>query len=102
MLKLDIVGIHIAKPNDKIAVVKIGYADGIPRMLSNKIKVSINNVKCQQVGNICMDMMMIDATRVNNIKPNDEAIIWDYTDDLQNIAKLSNRIVYEVISSLWK
>lgn len=99
-VKVGYCGIHIAKPNDKIAVVKIGYADGIPRMLSNKIKVSINNVKCQQVGNICMDMMMIDATRVNNIKPNDEAIIWDYTDDLQNIAKLSNRIVYEVISSL--
>lgn len=93
-------GTFIAKPNMKIAVVKIGYADGINRSLSNKISVKVNGIECQQVGNICMDLMMVDISKVNNVKINDEVVIWDYTDDLKNIAKITNKIVYEVISGL--
>jgi alanine racemase len=93
-------GTFIAKPNTKIAVLKIGYADGISRNLSNKLKVKVNGVVCQQIGNICMDLMMIDVTNVHDIKINDEAILWDYNDDLKEIAKISGKIVYEVISNL--
>ncbi len=93
-------GTAIVKPNTKVAVIKIGYADGISRSLSNKINVEINGVKCHQIGNICMDLMMIDVTSLNNIKEGDEAIIWDYENDLKEIAKLSNKITYEVISNL--
>lgn len=93
-------GTFIAKPNTKIAVVKIGYADGISRCLSNKIKVKVNGVICNQVGNICMDLMMVDVTNVKNIKINDEVVIWDFDNDLKEIAKNSNKIVYEVISNI--
>lgn len=92
-------GTYIAKPNTKIAVVKIGYADGISRALSNNLKVIINNVECNQVGNICMDMMMVDVTNVD-VKINDEAVIWDYNNNLKEIADCSSKIVYEVISNL--
>lgn len=92
-------GTYIAEPNTKIAVIKIGYADGISRTLSNNLKVVINNVECNQVGNICMDMMMIDVTNVD-VKINDEAILWDYSNNLEKIANCSNKIVYEVISNL--
>lgn len=95
-------GTYIAKPNMKIAVVKIGYADGLSRSLSNNLIVNINGISCKQVGNICMDLMMIDVTNVKDIKINDEAIIWDYDNDLKDIAKLSNKITYEVISTLGK
>ena len=47
-----------------------------------------------------MDLMMVDISKVNNVKINDEVVIWDYTDDLKNIAKITNKIVYEVISGL--
>lgn len=93
-------GTFIAKPNMKIAVVKLGYADGLSRNLSNNIKVNVNGVECKQVGNICMDLMMIDVTDVKNVKINDEVIIWNYADDLKDIAKKENKIVYEVISNL--
>ncbi len=93
-------GTVIVKPNTKVAVIKIGYADGISRSLSNNINVIINGIKCRQIGNICMDMMMADVTDVKDIKVNDEAIIWDYENDLKEIAKLSNKITYEVISNL--
>ena len=97
--KVGYSGTYIAKPNTKIAVVKIGYADGLSRCLSNNLSVIVNGVECAQVGNICMDMMMIDVTDAP-VSIGDEVIIWDYTNDLKDIAKLSHKIVYEVISNL--
>ncbi len=97
--KVGYSGIYIAKPNTKIAVVKIGYADGLSRCLSNNLSVTVNGVECAQVGNICMDMMMIDVTDAP-VSIGDEVVIWDYTNDLKDIAKLSHKIVYEVISNL--
>ena len=97
--KVGYSGTYIAKPNTKIAVVKIGYADGLSRCLSNNISVVVNGVECAQVGNICMDMMMIDVTDAP-VSIGDEVVIWDYTNDLKDIAKLSHKIVYEVISNL--
>ena len=93
-------GTFVAKPNMKIAVVKIGYADGISRCLSNNITVKVNGNICDQVGNICMDLMMIDVTNVKDVKINDEVVIWDYNNDLKQIAQKSNKIVYEVISNI--
>ena len=97
--KVGYSGTYIAKPNTKIAVVKIGYADGLSRCLSNNLSVTVNGVECAQVGNICMDMMMIDVTDAP-VSIGDEVVIWDYTNDLKDIAKLSHKIVYEVISNL--
>ena len=97
--KVGYSGTYIAKPNTKIAVVKIGYADGLSRCLSNNLSVIVNGVECAQVGNICMDMMMIDVTDAP-VSIGDEVVIWDYTNDLKDIAKLSHKIVYEVISNL--
>lgn len=97
--KVGYSGTYIAKPNTKIAVVKIGYADGLSRSLSNNLTVTVNGVECAQVGNICMDMMMIDVTDVP-VSIGDEVVIWNYTNDLKDIAKLSHKIVYEVISNL--
>ncbi|MDO5715843.1 MAG: alanine racemase [Tissierellia bacterium] len=49
----------------KIVTLPLGYTDGFPRMLSGKLQVLINGVKCPQIGNICMDQMMVDATGVD-------------------------------------
>lgn len=46
----------------KIATIPIGYADGVPRLLSNKIYGIINGKKIKQIGNITMDQMMFDIT----------------------------------------
>ena len=93
-------GTFIAKPNMKIAVLKIGYADGISRLLSNKLYVTINGKKCPIVGNICMDMCMVNVTDVENVKIGDNAIFFDYNDNLEDISKSSGKIVYEFISGL--
>lgn len=54
-----------ASSDTKIVTLPLGYADGFPRILSGKLSVLINGKKCRQVGNICMDQMMIDATGVD-------------------------------------
>lgn len=53
----------------KIATVPVGYADGVPRYLSNKIHGLIKGNKIRQVGNITMDQMMFDISCINNINP---------------------------------
>jgi len=55
----------------KIATIPIGYADGIPRTLSNKIYGLINGEKIKQIGNITMDQMMFDISGIPNIKTGD-------------------------------
>ena len=50
---------RVAKPV-QIATVPLGYADGLRRCLSSKMKVLVNGRVCRQVGNICMDQMMVE------------------------------------------
>ena len=54
-----------SKKSMKIAIVGIGYADGIDRRLSNNFYVLINNKKCQIIGLICMDAMMVDVSNID-------------------------------------
>lgn len=53
----------------RIAVVGIGYADGVPRLLSNKMQVLIRGEQVRQLGSITMDQMMIDVSSVPNVQP---------------------------------
>ena len=55
----------------RIATIPIGYADGVPRALSNKIFGLINGKKIPQIGNITMDQMMFDITDAGNVNVGD-------------------------------
>jgi len=61
-------GKFVSHRKTKLAVLSIGYADGVPRNLSGKINVIHNNKFYPQVGSITMDQMMIDITDSNEIK----------------------------------
>ena len=52
----------------KIAVVGIGYADGVPRNLSNRLQVLIGNQRAQQIGAITMDQLMLDVTHLRKLQ----------------------------------
>jgi len=62
----------IAPQDMKIATVAIGYADGVPRGLSNRISVAVNGQKVAQVGTITMDQCAINVTDVPNVNIGDE------------------------------
>lgn len=95
-------GTYMTDKETKIAVLQIGYADGLTRSLSNRFGVMLNGKKANIIGNICMDTCMIDVTGID-VKIGDEAIIFDYeTEKLDEIAKLTSTIHYEVITNIGK
>jgi len=89
-----------ADENIKIATIPIGYADGFSRLLGNgNFGVFINGKYCKTIGNICMDMCMIDVTSVN-CREGDEVIIFETTPQLQDMASAMKTITYEVLTSV--
>jgi alanine racemase len=83
-----------------IATIPIGYADGFSRQLGNgKHGVYINNHFCRTVGNICMDMCMIDVSNVG-CKEGDEVIIFENNLQLIKTAEALGTITYEVLTSV--
>jgi len=81
-----------------IATLPIGYADGFSRKLGNGVgKVYINGKLAPTVGNICMDMTMIDVTDINCFE-GDEAIIFGPEYPIYNLAKNLDTIPYEVLT----
>ncbi|MCL2073766.1 MAG: bifunctional UDP-N-acetylmuramoyl-tripeptide:D-alanyl-D-alanine ligase/alanine racemase [Marinilabiliaceae bacterium] len=84
-----------------IAVIPIGYADGFNRKLScGKGKVLVNGKLAPIVGNICMDMSMIDISSIINVKEGDEVIIFGNEYHLTEIAKQLDTIPYEILTSI--
>lgn len=85
----------------KIASVGIGYADGVPRALSNILVVKINNKKYHQIGRICMDQLMVEINDENPIAIGDEVVLIDPNESkdltLEDWAKLTNTITDEII-----
>lgn len=88
-----------AKGDRTIATVPIGYADGVPRLLSNKIKGVLNGVEVPQVGNITMDQMMFDVT---DTKANvgDIITLLDENHSIDEWAKILHTINYELTCRL--
>ena len=65
----------VEKPT-KVATMSIGYADGLPRLISNKnLNVLVHGQKCPIIGNVCMDQCMIDVTNVEDVHEGDVVCI---------------------------
>ena len=91
-----------AKEPMKIATLRIGYADGFRRSLSNGVgSVFINGVDCPVIGNVCMDMIMVDVSDVI-CEAGDEVEIIGPNIDMFTFAKRLNTIPYEVMTSINK
>lgn len=84
-----------------IGAIPIGYADGLNRKLGNRAwKVLVNGVYAPIVGNICMDVCMIDLTDVPNVKEGDTVTIFGKGNPIQNMADLLGTISYEILSTV--
>ena len=84
-----------------IATVRIGYADGYRRELGNgKGFMLIQNQPAPVIGNICMDMTMIDVTGFDNIKPGDAVEVFGKNITIQSLAKQCQTIPYEIMTGI--
>ncbi|MEZ4787076.1 MAG: bifunctional UDP-N-acetylmuramoyl-tripeptide:D-alanyl-D-alanine ligase/alanine racemase [Flavobacterium haoranii] len=84
----------------KIATIPIGYADGIRRAWGNeKGFVTIKNQKATILGNVCMDMLMVDITNIE-CQEGDEVIIFGKSPTVVEMAKTLDTIPYEILTSI--
>jgi Alr-MurF fusion protein len=86
--------------DSKIATVPIGYADGLSRKLGNgRGKMIIKGKLAPIIGNVCMDMCMIDITDIN-ANENDEVIVFGEAYPITEVAKDVGTIPYEVLTGV--
>ena len=85
---------------EKIATIPIGHADGINRIYGNeKGFVFINGKKAPIIGNVCMDMIMVNISNVD-CQEGDEVIIFDGHQKASSIAESAHTISYEILTSI--
>ncbi|GEN68735.1 bifunctional UDP-N-acetylmuramoyl-tripeptide:D-alanyl-D-alanine ligase/alanine racemase [Chryseobacterium rhizosphaerae] len=85
----------------RIATIPVGYADGIPRLIGNQIgKLGVHKTLAPIVGNICMDMMMLNVDNIPNVKEGDTVTIFNAYPSLKEFAAYCKTITYEVLTSI--
>ncbi len=85
----------------RLGVVGIGYADGVPRSLSNRVQVLVNGQLAQQVGAITMDQLMIDVTHIPGLQEGDVVTLLGQDGQHQitadDWAAMTNTISWEIL-----
>lgn len=109
----EVVQIHELKPGDtvgydgafevneemKVAVISIGYADGVIRKNTGR-NVYINDKAYEIIGNICMDMLFVKVD--DDVEVHDEVEILRDNEHIKEVAKYLDTIPYEVLCSIGK
>lgn len=90
----------IAQEGTVVATIPVGYADGLDRHLSRgKGVFSINGHKAPTIGNICMDMTMLDVTGLD-VKVGDTVTIFGEDPTVSELAEILGTIPYEILTSV--
>ncbi|WP_462254210.1 bifunctional UDP-N-acetylmuramoyl-tripeptide:D-alanyl-D-alanine ligase/alanine racemase [Ekhidna sp.] len=84
----------------RIAILPIGYEDGYSRIFGNgNASVSVGGNLCHTVGNVCMDMIMVDVTDTN-AKEGDEVTVFGSNPTIEDLAKISSTMPYEILTNV--
>ena len=91
----------IVKKDTRVATIRIGYADGYPRNLGNgKGTVLVRGKSFRTIGNVCMDMTMIDVTDDCGITIEDEVLVFGKGLSVVDVAKAADTIPYEIMTGI--
>jgi alanine racemase len=94
----------ITERESLIATLPVGYADGYPRLLSNRGEVLVGGRRAGIAGRVCMDLTMVDVTDIRNVKQGDEVVLLGRQSDAEisadQIAAWANTISYEILTSI--
>lgn len=84
---------YVSKEKIKVATVPIGYADGYPRLLSNKGEMLVKGKRAPIIGNICMDQLMLDVSEINDVKEGDiVTVVGMDNDECITFSELADKI----------
>jgi alanine racemase len=101
-------GTFVTKAPSRIAVLPVGYADGYPRLLSNRARVIVGGEYAPVVGRVSMDLTIVDVTHVRGVAVGDEVILigksagssGDKIVDAVELARLCDSVPYEILCGL--
>ena len=85
----------------RVGVIPLGHADGISRSFSKNAYVVIKNKKAKVIGNICMDVFMVNLNGIKS-EEGDEVIIFNEENNAEYFAKTVGTISYEILTNLSK
>lgn len=91
---------HTLEREARLAVLGIGYGDGLPRACSDKLRVWLGGGCANVVGRICMDLCMVDVTDLPDVKPGDVAEIYGSHVPVEDAAALAGTIQYELLCNV--
>lgn len=84
--------------SSRIAVLPVGYGDGLHRALSGKLRLRLGGAWAPQIGRICMDMCMADVTDLPQVREGDVAIVFGAGGEpAEEVARLAGTIPYEIL-----
>ena len=90
---------YIAERDMRVAVISLGYADGLPRILSNQGCAVWQGNRLPIVGRICMDYCLLDVSSFD-LACGDEVEFWGQTLTASEVASLADTITYEIFTSI--
>lgn len=90
----------VAPADTRVALVPVGYADGVSRAASNRGEVSIRGVKAPIRGTICMDQFVVEIGVDSPVVAGDEVILWGEEPSAQDWAEAAGTISYEVVTRI--
>lgn len=88
---------YTAGKDIKIATVAAGYADGYPRLASNKAEVIIRGKRAKIIGRVCMDQLLVDVSDIEGVKMGDEVILFGKELPADEIAGICGTINHEIV-----
>ena len=98
--KIGYGGTYTTKTESKIATLPVGYYDGYDRKFSNCGFVEIKGQKCPVRGRICMNLTMVDVSKIKNVKAGNTAVLIGKKITADNLANWANTINYEIIDRI--
>ncbi len=99
-------GTYVTKAPSRVAILPVGYADGLNRGLSSGGRVIVREHYAPIVGRISMDLTTVDVTGIPGVEVADEVVLLGATDgltvDAREHAELANTIPYEILCAISK
>lgn len=97
-------GSYITKQPSRIAVLPVGYADGYPRLLSNRARVIVRGEYAPVVGRVSMDLTTVDVGHIPGVAVGDEVILIGANNgklvDAVELARLCETVPYEILCGI--
>lgn len=93
-------GRFICPEDMPIGVIAIGYGDGYPRTAQDGTPILVNNVRCQIVGRVSMDMATIDLRACPEAKVGDPVILWGEKLPIEDVAVFTSHIPYDLLCGI--